>query len=162
VVDRWVAKAKVTTLGASGMRFVIFGTLRDLRVEAPIDTFGPGARGFTVYSGTVDRAAFDRIVTHADGAVGVQISQPVGTIVVRRGIETFGGTGPSLVQGVVQTLAAIALSMTPGGSAHLINIEGGLRTHGTDIVPLAHQGTLQRLRVEGGFGHVEDAAVPAC
>jgi len=73
VVDRWVAKAKVTTLGASGMGCVTFGTLRDLRVEAPIDTFGLGAGGFTVNSGTVDRAAFDRIVTPAAGAVGVQI-----------------------------------------------------------------------------------------
>jgi hypothetical protein len=162
VVDRWVAKAKVTTLGASGMGFVNFGTLRDLRVEAPIDTFGQSARGFTVYSGTVDRAAFYRIVTPADGAVGVQIRQPVGTMVVQRGIETFGGTGPSLVQGVAQTLAAIALSMTPGGSAPRITIEGHRRTHGPAIVPLAHQGTLQRLRVEGSFGHVEDAAVPAC
>jgi len=83
-------------------------------------------------------------------------------MVVRRGIETFGGTGPSLVQGVVQTLAAIALSMTPGGSAPRITMESNLRTHGTDIVPLEHQGTLQRLHVEGGFGHGEDAAVPLC
>jgi hypothetical protein len=161
VVDRWVAKDKVTTLGASGIGFVNFGTIRDLRVEAPIETFGQGARGFNVYSGTVDRAEFDRIVTHADGAVGVQISRPIGTMVVRRGIEAFGGTGPSLVKDVVQTLAAIALSMTPGGSAQLITIEGGLRTHGQDIFPLEHQGTIQHLSVEGGFGHIRDAALPS-
>jgi len=162
VMDRWVAKAKVTTWGASGRGCVTFGTRRDLRVEAPIDPCGPGAGGCTVSSGTVDRAAFDRIVVPADGAVGVQIRQPVGTMVVRRGIETFGGTGPSLVQGVVQTLAAIALSMTPGGSAPRITMESNLRTHGTDMVPLEHQGALQRLHVAGGFGHGEDAAVPLC
>jgi hypothetical protein len=61
-------------------------------------------------------ADFDRIVTHADGAVGVQVSQPVGEIKVRRGIETFGGKGDSLVKGVVIKLAAIALSVKPGGS----------------------------------------------
>jgi len=48
VVDRGVAKAKVTTWGASGIGCVNFGTLRDLQVEAPIETFGPGARGFNV------------------------------------------------------------------------------------------------------------------
>jgi hypothetical protein len=35
------------------------------------------------------------------GAVGIQISQPVGQIKVRRGVETFGGAGDSLVKGVV-------------------------------------------------------------
>ena len=29
--------------------------------------------------GTVHAAIFERVVTHADGAVGIQISQPVGT-----------------------------------------------------------------------------------
>jgi hypothetical protein len=86
-------------------------------LEAPVETFGQGARGFNVYSGTIDRAEFDRIVTHADGAVGVQISQAIGTMIVRRGIETFGGEGPSLVKGAVQNLSAIALSIKPGGSA---------------------------------------------
>jgi hypothetical protein len=115
-----------------------------------------GARGFNVYNGTVDQADFDRIVTHADGAVGVQISQPIGTMVVRRGIETFGGTGPSLVKGVVQNLPATALSIKPGGSAELIKIEGGLRSHGKDIFPLEQQGTVQTLVVDGGFGHLSN------
>jgi hypothetical protein len=154
VVDRWVARDGVTTLGASAIGFVNFGSIRDLRVEAPIETLGPGARGFNVYDGSVDRAEFDRIVTHADGAVGVQISQPIGTLIVRRGIETFGGTGPSLVKGVVQNLSAIALSVKPGGSAELIHIAGGLKTHGHDVLPLEHQGALQRLVVEGGCGGV--------
>jgi hypothetical protein len=154
VVDRWVAKEKVTTLGASGIGFVNFGTIRDLRVEAPIETFGQGARGFNVYDGTVDQAEFDRIITHADGAVGVQISQPIGTMVVRRGVETFGGTGPSLVKGVVQNLPATALSIKPGGAAQLIKIEGGLRSLGKDIFPLEQQGAVQTLIIEGGFERV--------
>ena len=151
-VDRWVAREKVTTLGASGIGFVNFGSIRDLRIEAPIETFGRGARGFNVYSGTVERAEFDRIVTHADGAVGVQISQPIGTMVVRRGIETFGGEGPSLVKAVVQNLSAIALSIKPGGAAQFIKIEGGLKTHGKNIFPLEQYGTVQHLVVDGGCG----------
>jgi len=151
VVDRWVVMEKVTTLGVSGIGFVNFGKIGELRVESPIETFGQGARGFNVYSGTVDHAEFDRIVTHADGAVGVQISQPIGTLVLNRGIETFGGTGPSLVKGVVQNLSATALSIKPGGSAQRIRIEGGLRTHGKNIFPLEQQGVVQKLSIDGGF-----------
>jgi hypothetical protein len=39
------------------------------------------------------------VTTHADGAVGIQTSQPIGQLVVRPGIEAFGGTGQSLVKG---------------------------------------------------------------
>jgi hypothetical protein len=155
-VERWIAKETVTTLGPSGIGFVNFGTIGDLIVEAPIETFGPGARGFNVYTGTVSRADFDRIVTHADGAVGVQISQPIGQLRVRRGIETFGSTGPSLVKGVVQNLSAIALSIKPGGSAERITVEGGLRTHGKGIPPLEQQGTIEELTIAGGFSMAED------
>jgi hypothetical protein len=149
-VDRWIAKEKTTTMGPSGIGFVNFGYIRDLRLEAPIETFGQGARGFNVYSGTVERAEFDRIVTHADGAVGVQISQPIGTMIVRRGIETFGGEGPSLVKGVVQNLSATALSIKTGGSAQLVEIAGGLKTRGKNVFPLEQHGVVQRLIVDGG------------
>jgi hypothetical protein len=111
VVDRWTAEAKITSYGPSGIGFVNFGVVHELKVNAPIETFGPGARGFNVYTGTVNLAEFDRVITHADGAVGIQISQPIGRLVVHRGIETFGGIGPSLVKGVVVNLSAIALSM---------------------------------------------------
>jgi hypothetical protein len=93
---------------------VNFGIVHELKVNAPIEAFGAGARGFNVYTGTVNLAEFDRVVTHADGAVGIQISQPIGRRVVRRGIETFGATGPWLVKGVVIDLSAIALSIKPG------------------------------------------------
>ena len=154
VVDRWIAKGKVSTHGPSGIGFVNFGSIRDLRVGSPIETFGQGARGFNVYTGTVQRAEFDRIVTHADGAVGVQISQPIGTLLVRRGIETFGGAGPSLVRGVVQNLAATALSVKPGGSAQTIRIDGGLKTHGKGIAPLEQDGDIYALTIKGGFGSI--------
>jgi hypothetical protein len=149
-VDRWLALDKITTLGPSGIGFVNFGVTRTLELEAPIETFGQGARGFNIYAGTVQTATFDRIITHADGAVGVQISQPAGKIAVRRGIETYGGTGPSLVKGVIQQLSAIALSVKPGGQVDSIEIRGGLKTHGREIPPLEQLGSIRSLSIEGG------------
>lgn len=151
VVDRWTAEAKITSYGPSGIGFVNFGIVHDLKVNAPIETFGQGARGFNVYTGTVNLAEFDRVITHADGAVGIQISQPIGKLVVHRGIETFGGTGPSLVKGVVVTLSAIGLSIKPGGSAREIEIAGGIRTNGAGVSPIEQHGAVESLRVAGGF-----------
>ncbi len=128
-----------------------FGILRELRLSAPIETFGKGARGFNVYTGTVDLGDFDRIVTHGYGAVGVQIAQPIGRLIVRRGIETFGGVGPSLVKGVLQNLSAIALSIKPGGSVRRIDISGGIKTNGAGIAPIEQHGTIDALNVTGGF-----------
>jgi uncharacterized protein (TIGR02246 family) len=113
-VDTWVAKQKIASHGPSGIGFVNFGAINRLEVEAAVETFGQGARGFNVYAGTVRHAVFDRIITHGDGAVGIQINQPVGEIIVRRGIETYGGVGDSLVKGVVTRLAATAFSVKPG------------------------------------------------
>ncbi|GAB2557995.1 hypothetical protein [Rhodanobacter koreensis] len=149
-VGRWIAEEKITSYGPSGIGFVNFGLVNELEVEAPIETFGQGARGFNVYAGTVNRAVFNRITTHADGAVGIQISQPIGYLSVRRGLETFGGTGDSLVKGVVLKLSAIALSVKPGGSAREIDIEGGVITHGDGIAPLELLGVVGRLGIEGG------------
>ncbi len=151
VVDRWTAEAKITSYGPSGIGFVNFGIVHELKVNAPIETFGQGARGFNVYTGTVNLAEFDRLVTHADGAVGVQISQPIGKLVVHRGIETFGGTGPSLVKGVVISLSAIALSIKPGGSAREIEIAGGIKTNGPGVAPIEQHGVIDSFRVTGGF-----------
>jgi hypothetical protein len=151
VVDRWTAEAKITSYGPSGIGFVNFGIIHELKVGAPIETFGQGARGFNVYTGTVNLAEFDRVTTHADGAVGIQISQPIGRLVVHRGIETFGGTGPSLVKGVVINLSAIGLSIKPGGSAREIEIAGGIKTHGVGVSPIEHHGAVDSLRVSGGF-----------
>jgi hypothetical protein len=99
----------------------------------------------------VNLAEFDRVVTHGDGAVGIQISQPIGRLVVHRGIETFGGTGDSLVKGVVMKLSAIALSIKPGGSAREIEIAGGVKTNGAGIAPIEQDGAIETLRLSGGF-----------
>jgi len=157
VVDRWISRDKVTTLGPSGVGFVNFGTIGRLQAEAPIETFGQGARGFNVYTGTVRCGDFDRIVTHGDGAVGVQISQLVGTLVFRRGIETYGTVGDSLVKGAVVKLAATALSIKPGGSAECIRIAGGLQTHGEGVLPLEQDGAIGSLHIEGGFTSAQPA-----
>ena len=150
-VGSWIAAEKITSYGPSGIGFVNFGTVDLLRVKAGIETFGQGSRGFNVYTGTVHAAEFERIVTHADGAVGIQISQPVGDITVRRGIETYGGTGDSLVKGVVVKLSAIALSVKPGGSARKIAIAGGLITHGTGVNPLELHGVVDSLQITEGL-----------
>ena len=150
-VGRWIAEEKVTSYGPSGIGFVNFGTVDVLQAKAAIETFGQGARGFNVYTGTVRSAEFERVVTHADGAVGIQISQPVGEITVRRGLETYGGTGDSLVKGVVVKLPATALSIKPGGSARKITIAGGLMTHSEGINPLELQGTVEAIVITDGL-----------
>jgi hypothetical protein len=150
-VGHWIAEEKVTSYGPSGIGFVNFGTVELLQAKAPIETFGQGARGFNVYSGTVRWAEFERVVTHADGAVGIQISQPIGEISVRRGLETYGGTGDSLVKGVVVRLPATALSIKPGGSARRIAIAGGLITHGEGVNPLELHGAVDSFVVTEGF-----------
>ena len=151
-VDRWIADGPVTSFGSSAIGFVNFGPINVLHVNGPVETFGGGARGFNVYDGTVEEAVFDRVVTHGDGSVGIQISRPVGSISVKRGIETLGGSGPSLVKGVVVQLPAIALSIKPGGSARRISISGGVRTRGSGIDAIQLHGDVTALSVEGGFG----------
>jgi hypothetical protein len=68
-----------------GVGFVNFGIVNRLQANAAIETFGQGARGFNVYTGTVNTAEFERVVTHADGAVGIQISHPVGGLLFAAG-----------------------------------------------------------------------------
>ena len=46
----------VTSHGPSGIGFVHFGDIGVLRVEAPIETTGLGARGFNVYDGSLNEA----------------------------------------------------------------------------------------------------------
>ena len=155
VVDRWVANAKITNRGPSGIGVVNFGGIGFLRLKSPVETFGVGARGFNVYDGKVGSAEFDRILTHADGAVGVQIARSVDRLVVHRGIETFGATGPSLVKGVLQNLPAIALSIKTGGRVRCVEISGGLKTNGKNIPPLEQLGTVESLAIAGGFGDTD-------
>jgi hypothetical protein len=153
-VDRWIADDRITSYGPSGIGFVNFGVVDQLQVNAPIETFGLGARGFNVYTGTVNAATFERVVTHADGAVGLQVSQPVGDITVRRGIETYGGSGDSLVKGVVIRLSAIAFSIKSGGSVRMLAVNGGLVTHGEGVDAMELHGTIASLQISDGLGPV--------
>lgn len=138
-VDAWTAEKPLTSYGRNGVGFVNFGSVGVLRVTAPIETHGMGARGFNVYpldghSGpSVETAEFDRITTHGDAAVGIQIGHPIGRLVVHNGVETHGGTGESLVRGAIVQLSAHALSIVPGGSAETIEIGGVLRSHGPGV-----------------------------
>jgi hypothetical protein len=72
--------------------------------------------------------------------------------------ETFGGTGGSLVKGVVAKIPATALSIKPGGSARKIEIAGGLTTHGAGVTPLELHSSVDSLKItvgataaDGGF-----------
>lgn len=148
VVDRWISEQKIISHGPSGIGFVNFGTINSLKVKGAIETFGQGARGFNVYSGTVESAEFDRIVTHGNGAVGIQISRPVGEISVLHGIETFGGSGESLVKGVLTRLSAVAFSVKLEGSVQTLKVAGGLITHGPDVSPIELHGEIGSLLVK--------------
>jgi hypothetical protein len=156
VVDHWISDKKVTSHGPSGIGFVNFGTITTLNLKEPIETFGQGARGFNVYSGTVANAEFDRIVTHGNGAVGIQISQPIGEISVLHGIETFGGSGESLVKGVLTKLSAVAFSVKPEGSVRALKIGGGLITHGPGVAPIEVQGVIESLLVKDKVAALKD------
>jgi hypothetical protein len=70
---------------------------------------------------------------------------------VRRGIETYGGIGDSLVKGVVVKLSAIAFSIKPGGSARNVEIAGGLVTHGHGIDPMEMHGAIRTLQITEDF-----------
>ncbi|MDR5760761.1 hypothetical protein [Caballeronia sp. LZ035] len=151
-VGSWIAEEKLTSYGPSATGFVNFGTLGMLRTHATIETFGFGARGFSDYDGTVQLADIDRIVTHADGAVGIQVSRPLGLLTVRRGIETHGAAGESMVKGVVVTLDATALCIRNGAAVRKITVDGGLLTHGRGATPLRLHGKVEDLRISDGAG----------
>ena len=138
--------------GPSAIGFVNFGDLRKLSVGAAIETFGTGARGFAVYDGSLGAAEIDRIDTRGDGAVGIQISRAIGEIRVRQGIHAFGGTGDSLVKGVMTRLAAVPFSVKPGGSARLIVVEVGLTSYGEGVEPVELHGRIDEFRISAGIG----------
>lgn len=123
-VDAWVVRATVTSHGSSGIGFVNFGDIHSLKVQAQIETYGIGARGFNLYDGSLRQAEFQGILTHGDGAIGVQLSKPFGTIVVEQDIRTKGGEGDSLVRGKVVHLKAHALSLKPGARGDELRVNG--------------------------------------
>jgi hypothetical protein len=123
-VDSWIATALVTSYGSSGIGFVNFGDIDTLTVDAPIETHGLGARGFNLYDGSLKAASFRDITTRGDGAIGVQLSKPFGTITVDGTITTEGGAGDSLVRGKVVHLEAHGLSLKPGTEGKSITVTG--------------------------------------
>jgi hypothetical protein len=156
-VDNWTAYAPLTSHGRSGVGFVNFGSITTLRIQAPIVTYGVGARGFNVYrldgftGPTVDTVEFDQITTHADAAIGIQIGQPIGRLTVDKGIHTEGGTGDSLVRGVITRLSAHALSIQPGGRVEVVEIGGMLDSTGTGVVAVDVRGEVGTMHVAGGI-----------
>lgn len=169
-VERWVAEKPLTSHGASAIAFVNFGEVGELSVQAPIETFGKGARGFNEYVGSAGTAEFDRIVTHADAGAAIQIAQPVRRLMVHRGIETHGGSGQSLVQGKLVELAAYGISVLPGGDIEELSVDGGIVTRGVikdtsgsgagtgsrPVPTLDLAGRIGALRVSGGIQALGD------
>jgi hypothetical protein len=150
-VGAWTARAPVTSHGPSGIGFVNFGTLHRLDVQAPVTTYGAGARGFNVYDGSLDSARFESITTHADGAVGIQVSKELPVLDIAGSVTTNGGRGTSLVRGQQVQLSAIAVSVQPAGRIGRLSVGGSLSTHGDDVVTLDVEGAIDTLKVQQGI-----------
>ncbi|MGI5163579.1 hypothetical protein ACQEU3_04415 [Spirillospora sp. CA-253888] len=148
--DVWTAAAPLTSRGPSAIGFVNFGTIGRLRVTAPVETFGTGARGFNIYDGTIDIVEFDRITTHGDAAVGVQIGRPFGALTVFNGVHTHGGTGETLVKGAIERLPAVALSLLPGADGGSVRVNGGVVAHGEGVPAVQIRGAVKDLDITGG------------
>jgi hypothetical protein len=148
-IERWTAKAKVTSHGASGIGFVNFGAIGTLTVEAPIETTGLGARGFNVYDGSLAEAVFDSITTIGDGSVGVQVSRDLPILTIKGSLTTSGGTGKSLVKGVIVPLDAIALSVKSTGHIGKVTVGGDISTAGDGLVTVDLNGPVDSFSVGG-------------
>jgi hypothetical protein len=135
-VHRWHCEA-LTSHGPSGVGVVNFGVIEELTVAGAITTYGTGARGLNVYLGHIGVADLRRIDTHGDAAIGVQVSRPVGRLVVRDGIHTRGGEGPSLVLGEIVQLSATALSVLEGGDIGELRLGGGLHSAQTGALQVS-------------------------
>ncbi len=132
-VTQWIAKDSITSYGPSGVGFVNFGKIDKINVLSTIETFGLGARGFNAYTGEIGTANFKKIITHGDGATGIQTSTQIENLTVNDGIFTYGNIGDSLVQGVIKKIAAHGLSLLKGTKANTIEINGGIHVEGKDV-----------------------------
>jgi len=141
-VETWLAHAPIVSYGPSGIGFVNFGTVDTFVAEQEVVTHGLGARGFNQYDGTVRHIRFKRIETFGNGSIGIQVSKPVGTIVVDEGITTHGSVGNTLVKGVNMALPAEAFSVKPGGVVDELTVGGDLITHGSNVNTYAVEGGL--------------------
>jgi hypothetical protein len=150
-VREWISRAPVISRGTSGIGFVQFGDIGSLQVEAPIETFGKGARGFNLYDGNLQEALFRSITTHADGGVGIQVSRDLPRLSVKGDVTTQGGESESLVKGLVMKLKAYAVSVQQGGHIGELSVGGALRTEGQEVATLQVQGIIDRLDVREGI-----------
>jgi hypothetical protein len=150
-VTTWTATAPVTSHGPSGIGFVNFAPIDRLDVQAPIQTFGADARGFNLYAGSLGHASFKSIATHANGAIGVQVSKPLPILEITGDLTTEGGQGTSLVKGVQVQLEAVALSVTSGGKIGSLHIGGKIQTTGDHVVSTDIAGQVDQIRVDGGI-----------
>ena len=139
-VDNWLVHGPLVSYGPSGIGFVNFGVVDNFVAEKEVVTHGLGARGFNQYDGTVRNIRFQSIETFGDGSIGVQISNPVGTIVVEKGITTHGSVGNTLVKGVNMLLPAEAFSVKPGGVVDKLVVGGDLITRGARVTTFAVEG----------------------
>ena len=151
--ERWTVTAPISSTGPSGIGVVVFGRLDELRVDAPIETSGLGARGFNLYDGRIGRAFFDSITTHGDGAIGIQLSKAMGPIEVSGELRTTGGVGMSLVKGVQTELRASAISLKSGADTPSLHVRGRVLTEGEDLsaVEVLEGARVGELRLDGGI-----------
>lgn len=149
-VTEWIAEKPIISHGPSGIGFVNFGHVNTFWAKDQIITHGLGARGFNQYDGTVNTAKFHSIETYGDGAIGIQISQPVGSIEVENDLITHGSIGNTLVKGINMTLPADAFSVKPGGSIESLKVKGNIITHGDHVTAYhVEGGTVQSLFIGG-------------
>lgn len=132
-VDNWIVNEPVISYDPSGIGFVNFGIVKSFTINAPIETYGQGARAYNQYDGTLEKGHFSSITTFGDGSIGIQISKEVGDITIDGDISTYGGLGNSLVKGVNMKLPASALSVKNGGIVHSITVAGNIQTFGDHI-----------------------------
>ncbi len=158
-VDTWIAHAPVVSYGPSGIGFVNFGAVGDFVAQAPIITYGLGARGFNQYDGTVRHIRFKSIETFGDGSIGIQVSKPVGTIVVDESVTTHGSIGNTLVKGVSMQLPAVAFSVKRGGLVEKLVVGGSLVTHGAKVTTyVVEGGKVLAIDIQGQvLAHGEDS-----
>jgi hypothetical protein len=148
-VDHWLAEKALTSYGPSGIGLVNFGTAGTFEAKEKIETFGLGAPGFNVYDGAIELATFDSIITHGDGAVGIQISKPIGTLEVRNSVITSGSVGRTLYKGRITELPATGLSVKDGGEVRELTLANGITTHGDSVQSLEVDGKIGRLAING-------------
>lgn len=132
-IDAWTGHATVASYGDSGIGFVNFGDIDLLKLEGRIETHGVGARGFNLYDGSLKVAEFESITTYGDGAIGVQLSKPFGSVTVKGDIRTKGGEGDSLVRGKLVHLKAHALSLKPGAKGDAFKVKGQVIAENADV-----------------------------